>query len=268
MNVIELREATVVLGGTRVLDGLTLTIGAGEHTAILGPNGAGKSTLMKLLALELYPLPAANGTPAVRVFGQDRWDVFELRSHLGIVSPDLHDRFVHGNSSGAITARDAALSGFFASQGVFGYQRVTAQMRRAAAEALERMGVGHLAEVTLDRVSTGEARRVVIARALVRRPRALMLDEPTRGLDVVARHRFLEQLRGIARDGTTLIVVTHHADEIVPEIGRVVLLNGGRIVSDGAKGAVLTDAALGAAYGVPLAVDVVDGYYHVRVSPA
>jgi iron complex transport system ATP-binding protein len=268
-SVIELRDATVVLGGTRVLDGLTLTIGAGQHTAILGPNGSGKSTLMKLLALELYPvvLPGTNDVPPVRVFGKDRWDVFELRSRLGIVSADLHDRFVQGNSNGAITARDAALSGFFASQGVFGHQQVTEEMRRAAGEALVRMGVGHLAGVTLDRMSTGEARRVVIARALVRRPEALMLDEPTRGLDVVARHGFLERIRAVAQGGTTLVVVTHHANEIIPEIDRVILLNGGRILCDGAKASVLTDATISRAYGVPLAVEAIDGYYRVRVRP-
>jgi len=101
---LDLNNASVVLGGARILDGLTLTIPVGEHAAILGPNGAGKSTFMKLLTLQLYPLSHANGTPPIRVFGQERWDVFALRSQLGIVSADLHDRFTHGNSSGVITA--------------------------------------------------------------------------------------------------------------------------------------------------------------------
>src|SRR5258706_10995064 len=90
---LEINDASVVLGGARILDGLTLTIRVGDHTAILGPNGAGKSTLMKLLTLQLYPFASANGTPSVRVLGRDRWDVFNLRAQLGIVSADLHDRF-------------------------------------------------------------------------------------------------------------------------------------------------------------------------------
>ena len=130
---LELSGATVVLGGTRVLDGLTLSIAAGEHTAIVGPNGAGKSTFIKLLTLQQYPLPTANGTPPIRVMGRDRWDVFSLRSQLGIVSADLHDRFVHGNSSGAIHGLDAVVSGFFASQGVFAHQQVTEAMRGSGA---------------------------------------------------------------------------------------------------------------------------------------
>jgi iron complex transport system ATP-binding protein len=263
---LELRDASVDLGGVRVLDALTLTIATGEHTAILGPNGAGKSTFIKLLTLQQYPVPTNNGTPPIRVFGRDRWDVFALRSQLGIVSADLHDRFVHGNSNGTIRGVEAVLSGFFASQGVFAHQRVTAEMRRLAVEALERVGAAHLAAATLDTMSTGEARRVLIARALVHKPQALVLDEPTRGLDLVARHEFLERVRAIARQGTTILLVTHHVDEIMPEIERVVLLKGGRIACDGRKEDVLRTETLSAAFDAPLAVSEASGYYHVRVA--
>ena len=262
---LEIHDASVVLGTTRVLDGLTLTIRTGEHTAILGPNGAGKSTLMKLLTLQLYPLPGTNGAPAIRVFGQERWDVFALRAQLGIVSADLHDRFVQGNSNGSITGRDAVLSGFFASQGLFSHLRVTDAMRRQAADALDRVDAPHLAAAPLDTMSTGEARRVLIARALVHAPRALVLDEPTRGLDLVARHQFMERVRRVALQGTTIILVTHHVDEIIPEIGRVILLGRGRVAFDGPKPAALTAAVLGQVFGAPLAVDEANGYYSVRV---
>jgi iron complex transport system ATP-binding protein len=262
---LELSHATVILGGTRILDDLTLTIAAGEHTAILGPNGAGKSTFIKLLTLQQYPLSTANGTPPIRVFGRDRWDVFELRSQLGIVSADLHDRFVHGNSNGTITGLDAVLSGFFASQGVFAHQRVTDTMRRQAGEALESIGAGRLAAATLDTMSTGEARRVLIARALVHKPVALVLDEPTRGLDLVARHDFMEQVRQIARRGTTILLVTHHVDEIIPEIERVLLLQRGRIACDAPKHAALTAERLGRIFDARLAVEQSGGYFHVRV---
>ena len=264
---LELTNATVVLGGARVLDGLTLTLPAGRHAAILGPNGAGKSTLMKLLTLQLYPAAAdREDTPApVRVFGQERWDVFALRSRLGIVSADLHDRFVHGNSNGVVTAVDAVVSGFFATQGVFAHQRVTGDMRVHAAEALARVGAEHLAQRTFDTLSTGEARRVLIARALVHRPEVLVLDEPTRGLDLVARHAFMERVRAVARDGTTILLVTHYADEIIPEIDRVVLLKRGRIAADGPKRQVLTAAALSDAFDAPLVVDCIDGYYRVEI---
>ncbi len=254
-----------MLGETRVLDGLTLSIPAGEHTAILGPNGAGKSTLVKLLTLELYPLATSAETSPIRVFGQDRWDVFELRSKLGIVSADLHDRFVHGNSNGVLTGLDAVVSGFFATHGVFAHQRVTGAMRRRAMDALERVDATRLASATLDTMSTGEARRVLIARALVHEPVALVLDEPTRGLDLVSRHQFMERVRAIARAGTTILLVTHYVDEIIPEIARVILLRRGRVDRDGAKAAVLSSEHLSRAFDAPLSVEESGGYFHVRV---
>jgi iron complex transport system ATP-binding protein len=260
---VELRGATVVLGGARVLDRLTLSISLGEHTAILGANGAGKSTFVKLLTLQQYPL--ANGDDApIRVLGRDRWDVFALRSQLGIVSADLHDRFVQGNTNGVVSAIDAVTSGFFASHGLFAHQRGTDAMREAARDALVRMGVGHLAETPLATMSTGEARRVLIARALVHNPRALVLDEPTRGLDLIARHRFMERVRAVAREGTTILLVTHYIDEIIPEIERVVLLKQGRVAVDAAKADALDAARLTDVFDAPVAVDHVDGYYYAR----
>jgi iron complex transport system ATP-binding protein len=265
---LEITDASVVLGTARVLDRLTLTIRTGEHTAILGPNGAGKSTLMKLLTLQLYPLAGANGAPAVRVFGHERWDVFALRAQLGIVSADLHERFVQGNADGMITGRNTVLSGFFASQGLFSHQRVTDAMRRQAGDALDRVDAAHLADTPLNTMSTGEARRVLIARALVHRPKALVLDEPTRGLDLVARHHFVERVRAVAQRGTTIVLVTHHVDEIFPEIDRVILLGRGRVAFDGPKATALTAPILGEVFGASLAVDEAHGYYHVRVMDA
>jgi iron complex transport system ATP-binding protein len=279
---LELNHASVVLGGVRILDDLTLTIAAGEHTAILGPNGAGKSTFIKLLTMQLYPAvieetederqtvregsSQAGTLPPIRVFGRDRWDVFTLRSQLGIVSADLHDRFVHGNSNGVITGLDAVLSGFFASYGVFAHQRITATMRRQAADALDRVDAGQLATRMLDTMSTGEARRVMIARALVQQPKALVLDEPTRGLDLVARHQFMERVRAVARGGTTLLIVTHHVEEIIPEVSRVIVIKDGQVAADGAKADVLTSRHLSAAFGAPIVVQEADGYFHVHVS--
>ena len=262
---LQLCSAAVVLGGVRVLDNLTLSIDVGEHAAILGPNGAGKSTLMRLLTLQLYPLMDREGQPPIRLFGRDRWNVFELRSQMGIVSADLHDRFVHGNSNGVVNALDAVASGFLATHGVFAHQRVTAAMRAQALEALDRVGAAALATRTLDTLSTGEARRVLIARALVHTPKVLVLDEPTRGLDLVARHAFMERVRDVARQGTTILLVSHYVEEIIPEIDRVVLLERGRIAFDGPKRDVLTGPRLSQIFAGPLVVHESAGYFHVRV---
>ena len=262
--VLELTSATVIRDDRPVLDRLTLTIHEREHTAILGPNGAGKSALVRLLTHEDRPLAGDDGVPPVRVFGDSRWDVFELRAQLGIVSADLHQRFVFGNNEGRVTAEAAVLSSFFASQGILRYGRVTADMRTRAGEALERMGVSHLLKRRLDEMSSGEARRVLLARALVTAPRALILDEPTTGLDLIARHGFMERVREIARAGTTLILITHHIEEIVPEIQRVILLRHGRVAADGDKPSVLTAPQLSGLFESPVAVDQDEGYYYAR----
>ena len=216
---LELHGATVVLGGTRILDGLTLTIAAGEHTAILGPNGAGKSTFIKLLTLQQYPLPAANGTPPIRVMGRDRWDVFALRVADGdrlTRSPrPVRARQLQRHDHRARRGRCPAFS---RARGSSRISRSPARCAGGAARRWRRVGAAHLAAATLDTMSTGEARRVLIARALVHQPRALVLDEPTRGLDLVARHEFLERIRAVAQQGTTILLVTHHVDEIIPEI--------------------------------------------------
>jgi iron complex transport system ATP-binding protein len=258
--VLQLTHATVLKNGVRALDGVSLAIAEGEHTAIVGPNGSGKSTLINLLTLQDRPF-ADGGGPAVRVFGRELWNVFELRAILGVVSADLHHRFVQGNSNGRISGRDAVISGFFASQGVMAHAEVTEEMRARADQALERMEAEQLGGKLINEMSTGEARRVLIARALVTSPRALVLDEPTTGLDLIARHRFLELVRRIAQSGPTLLLVTHHVEEIIPEIARVVLLRQGRVAADGAKETTLTSARLSEAFGSPVSLRRDDGYY-------
>jgi iron complex transport system ATP-binding protein len=263
-SVLELKGATVVKDGRRVLDDVSLTIGAGEHTAIVGPNGAGKSILLSLLTHAERPLASTDGTPTVRVFGKRSWNIFDLRSQLGVVSSALHHHFVNGNSEGSISGEAAVLSAFLNSYGILRYGEITAKMRARAAEALAAAGASHLADRMLDEMSSGEARRVLLARAFATAPRALILDEPTTGLDMVARHGFMESVRRLARAGTTLILITHHIEEIVPEIERVVLLLQGRIVADGAKSAVLTEDRLSGVFGHPIRIEESGGYQYAR----
>jgi iron complex transport system ATP-binding protein len=260
-TVLEIANATVVKNGVTVLDRLTLRIDAGEHTAILGPNGAGKTTLINLLTRDDYALARPGAAPPVRIFGSATWDLFDLRSKLGIVSADLHQQFVAGNSLGQICGEDAVVSGFFATKGFLLYASVTDELRARALDALRRFDAEELARKPLSEMSTGEARRVLIARALVTGPQALVLDEPTAGLDMVARRRFLESVRRLAGQGTTIVLVTHHVEEIVPEIGRVILLQRGRIAADGTKEALLTTARLTATFDAAVAVHRSDGWY-------
>ena len=254
-------RATVLRDGRALLDRLSLDIAQGQHTAILGPNGSGKSTLVKLVERRLYPLVHDDGSAVVRIFGRDRWNVAELRSLLGVVSSDLRREFEATHE----TALDTVLSGFFASMTLGRDHMVTDEMRTRALDALERVGATPLAGRDVSTLSTGEARRVLIARALVHRPRALLLDEPCAGLDPGTRRRFLDLLRQLAREGTTLVLVTHHVEEIIPEIGHVVMLSEGRLFAEGPKERMLAEAKLSALFDWPMDVARVDGFYDARL---
>ena len=248
---IELDRASVIRGQVRVLHELSLRIDQGQHTALLGANGCGKSTLIKLVTRELYPLARTGGPPPVQVLGQSRWQVDRLRSQLGIVTGDFGAQLAGLHE---LTAEDAVLGGLFASFVVPPFRENTDDMRQRAAEALERAHALPLRRRPYAELSTGEARRVLIARALVNRPLALLLDEPGTGLDLVARGHLLAMLRALARDGVTLVLVTHHIEEIVPEIERVVVLQGGRVLADGPRARMLDGELLSRAFGGPVRV--------------
>jgi iron complex transport system ATP-binding protein len=254
---IELDRATVVRGQTTVLDALTLRIVAGQHTVLLGPNGCGKSTFIKLINRELYPLAREGETP-VKVMGQQRWVVNELRTRLGVVTGDL-TRDLQDMPN--LDVESAVLTGFFASFMLPPDAEVSEPMRERAREALQRVGAGALIARQVAEISTGEMRRVLIARALVHQPQALLLDEPTAGLDLVAQRDFLQLLKELAGQGITLVLVTHHIEEIVAEIDRVILLRDGGVYADGGRASTLTSENLSAVFGGELRVRREDDRY-------
>src|SRR5262249_55419093 len=217
-----------------------------------------------LLTLEDYPLAGRNGVSPLRWFGESRLSVASLRQRLGIVTGDLDTMFARYSRGGRVSGLEAAASGYFATQGLFAHQSVGDAVWRGAADALARVDAGHLQSKLLTEMSAGERRRVLIARALVTNPEALLLDEPTTGLDLVARHHFMETVRRLAVGGATILLVTHHVDEVIPEMGRVLLLSGGRIAYDGLPHEVLTARRLSEVYGAPMVVHQREGYYRVE----
>lgn len=243
-------------GESLALQDVSLRIGLGEHVAILGPNGCGKSTLIKTITRECYPLVREGSS--VRIMGRDHWNVFELRTLLGIVSSDLMTACTR-----EVTGRDIALSGFFSSIGIWPHQQVTEEMHKKAEQALEMLEVAHLADRFTDEMSSGEARRVLIARALVHDPRALILDEPSTALDLFAQHELRLIFRKLAQAGIGIVMVTHHLSDLIPEIERVVLIDHGQIVADGPKREILVAPRLSELFGLPLDLTERDGYYNL-----
>ncbi len=253
MQILEIQNAIVYRGRNKVFDDLSLRIGAGEHTAIVGPNGAGKTTMLKVLAREIYP-----SRGSVRIYGQDRWNVWELRKQLGIVSADLQQNYApHARGI------DVVKSGFYASIDTFGHQTFTDDQNRTAARLARDLGIEHLSGTSFSQMSTGEQRRHLLGRALVHDPSTLVLDEPTTGLDLTGQFQYLHTIRELMNSGKTLILVTHHIHEIPPEIGRVILIKNGKVMLQDSKENALTDQNLSGLFDVPVKVVVHNGFYQV-----
>jgi iron complex transport system ATP-binding protein len=252
-----LDRVTVIRGEHAALNDVTLRIEAGENVCILGPNGCGKSTLIKTITRECYPL-AREGS-SISIMGKDRWNIFELRSHLGIVSQDL----VSCCTTGA-TGLDVVLSAFFSSTHIFPHHHPAPEQLARAHASLERLGIHHLAGRPVTQMSSGEAKRTLIARALVHDPQALLFDEPGNTLDIAAQFQLRGAMRQLAQSGLGILLVTHHVSEIIPEISRVILLKQGGILADGPKDSVLTSETLSALFAVPVRLFRDDGYFHIH----
>ena len=253
---VDLNNVQVIRGDNVALDDFSLRINSGEHVAILGPNGCGKSTLIKTITRECYPIIREGSS--MTILGQSRWNVFELRSVLGIVSNDLMTD-VTGETSG----REVVLSGFFSSTKIFDHLTVEESHRERADAVLKRIGVPHLADRPVQEMSSGEAKRILIARALVHNPRTLLFDEPSNSLDVFAQHGLRETMRELARSGIGVVLVTHHLSDVIPEIDRVVLMRSGKILADGKKEDLLEPKQISHLFGLKVEITRRDGYFHL-----
>jgi iron complex transport system ATP-binding protein len=257
---LELRQVNVARGDRVVLHEVDLTIRAGEHVAILGPNGCGKSTLIMAMTCQIYPIFAPGMT--VSIFGRERWDLTQLRKHFGVVSAGLMGTDLPGERTAVTTGLDAVIAGFFSASTLWPNLHVTAEMRDRAVEALERMEALHLAAQLVGEMSAGEKRRILIARALVHRPRQLLLDEPSNALDLAAQRELRESLRRLAQEGTGLVMVTHHLGDILPEIERIILMRDGCIVADGPREELLTAPKLSELFNAPVRIGRDDEWLH------
>ncbi len=222
--------------------------------AILGPNGCGKSTLLKTITCECYPL--AREETRVRILGRERWDLTELKRRMGVVSAELP-----GKPMLSTTGFDAILTGFFSSSTLWPNLTVTAVMRERAEEVLVLVGAEELREKPVGEMSAGQQRRVMIGRALAGGGEMLLLDEPSNALDLGAQHDLRVILRELAQRGVAIVLITHQIADILPEMGRIVMMRDGRIVADGTKGELLTAARLSGLFGREIEVSERGGWW-------
>jgi iron complex transport system ATP-binding protein len=238
---------------TKVFDGVSLHIKEGERVAILGPNGAGKSTLLKLIDRSIYPVEDGG---SLTLFGSKNFHLWDLREKIGVVSQELQEDYTPYS-----TALEVVVSGFFGAIGAHDHFIPERWQIEKARDLLALIGLGSHEKQMFQRLSTGQKRRLLLARALIHDPKALILDEPLSGLDMGAGLVMLEAIRKFCGEGRSLVVATHHLSEIIPEIERVILLCEGEVFKDGRKESVLTGCNLSRIYGVPISVQECKGWY-------
>src|ERR1044071_6197879 len=259
-TILEVRDLQVRRGDTTILDGVSWRVEPGQHWAILGANGSGKTSLLS--ALTGYLTPSDGDVVALgRRYGESDWR--ELRRRIGLVSSSVRQMMPESEP-----ALETIVSGKFAMIDLWG--RVTASERVRATRILKQIECLPLAERPWGVLSQGERQRVLIGRALMADPPLLILDEPCAGLDPVAREHFLQFVERLARNATapTLVLVTHHVEEITPAFTHVLILKGGRVLAQGAKSKMLTSATLSRAFHAPLKLRHKRGRYSLRVAPS
>jgi iron complex transport system ATP-binding protein len=254
--IIEMRNVNVRKQDSVLLSDVNLRIEAGEKLAIIGPNGSGKSSLVKVMTGEFWHDASTPGA-FVKLMGKEHWDLFDVRRAFGYVSSDLQYEFKR-----EIPCLDAVISGAFGSIGTNRSHDIDERLRERALEALRKVESAHLAPRAVASLSTGEARRVLMARAMVNDPMALILDEPMTSLDLIGKGIVMEAMRSLAKSGRALVLVTHDPSEIPPEVERVVMMKHGRIFVDSDASA-LNQENLRALYEVPLRLKKVEGRYLV-----
>ncbi|XZE22434.1 ABC transporter ATP-binding protein [Pirellulaceae bacterium SH449] len=228
---VEMSEVVVELNGFRILDINELIIPRNENVIIFGPNGSGKSTLLKLLMKFFYPSAIENRSGVIRILGKEAWNVWELRSQIGFVSSEIDHHFMTGRS-GRLTPLDAVLTGFESSELEIDPSAMTPERMEIARNWLDFFELEANSTKRVSWLSTGERRRVMLARSMVLGASSLLLDEPTSGLDMVAREKLLRKLEELAASGIQIVLVTHHLEEVVAPIERCVMLKNGSIVQD------------------------------------
>lgn len=251
----ELNNITAFRGDRKVLQNFNLTLHEGESVAILGPNGCGKSTLLKLLTREIYHVDKPESSLLIK--GQDRINLMQLREWLGVVSQDLQEFYTPYTKG-----RDVVASGLLGAIGVHDHLQLTESQQQRVDEVIGQLGLAYLNDTMFQRLSTGQQRRLLLARALIHNPSTLIFDEPTNSLDLQASFELIATMRELVQLGTNLLIATHHVQEVVPEIERIIFMKDGQIIADGEKAALLTAEHLSDLYGVKLKLMVQDGFYH------
>lgn len=250
----QLQDAVVRRNGKKILEVPDFKLHEQESLALLGPNGAGKSTFIQLISREVAPLYREK--PPVLFRGKDRCTLQEIKQSIGLVSATMQDQIaVHMKSL------EIVCGGYFGTLGVPRPFVVSDQAKQQALKVMDLLGIAEAADRDALTLSSGQKRRILFARALVNEPDVLVLDEPCNGLDPQGMFHVRRSMRTLAQSGTSIILVTHYPEDIIPEIKRIVMIKNGEVFADGSKSELLVDQKISALFDVDLSVHEDDGYY-------
>jgi iron complex transport system ATP-binding protein len=246
--VLQLENVSLLRDGNWILQDVNWKINSGENWVLLGLNGSGKTAILNLLNAYFFPTKGK-----ITVLGLEFGKTYlseKLRKQIGFVSSSLQEKFHPGDN-----AFEVVLSGAFASIGL--YETPTDEMRQKAVNLLEALGCIRYANRNYEKLSQGEKQRVLIARALMADPTLLILDEPTNGLDFIAREQLLESIERIAKSPSapTIIYVTHHVEEIMPVFTKTILLKEGQVFADGDTTKLISNEKLSDFFNLPVHVE-------------
>ncbi|WP_407271740.1 ABC transporter ATP-binding protein [Radiobacillus sp. PE A8.2] len=243
--VLQLEGVSLKREGSWIINDVNWAINSGEHWALLGLNGAGKTALLYMMCAYYFPT-SGQLTVLNRRFGRDELGE-SLRKKIGLVSSTLKERLYDSDN-----AYQIVLSGAFASIGL--YNTPTDEMREKAQSLLKELGCFGYANRRYETLSQGEKQRVLIARALMADPELLILDEPTNGLDFIAREQLLEAVEIISRkaEAPTIIYVTHHVEEILPVFTHTLLLKQGKVYKSGETKDIIAKNVLDSFFEIPI----------------
>lgn len=255
-HVVSARDVTVVRDGNTILEGVDWDIGPGEGWVVFGPNGSGKTTLIEVVSSYLFP---TRGTVSVLGETLRKTDARELRARIGYVGP-LTGRFIRAN----FRVSEIVVTGLHASfVGPEWHDYRQGDWDRAI-DCLRQVGAEELAERTFKTLSEGEKKRVILARSLMTEPRLILLDEAYAALDLGARERLVGALANLVRADRSVVVVTHHVEEIPPGFANILMLSGGRVVACGPIEDALTSESLSRTFDLPLEVNRQNGRWRAR----
>ncbi|WP_269623003.1 ABC transporter ATP-binding protein [Prochlorococcus marinus] len=242
----------------KILDQITFNLSIKQNTVIIGPNGSGKSTLIRTITKHIYPKYQIDSH--IKIFGEDNINIWKLRTHIGFLITEIDSRIKN-----TTLVKDVILSGFQGTYGLVNYKLITAAHIKALNNLLCKMNLNGISDYYSD-LSDGQKRRVLIARAIVNKPKVLILDEPTSMLDIKCTYELLDSLSKLVKDGITLLYVTNNIQNIILETERVILIKKGKIIADGDPNKILTSKNLSYLYEYDLNVDFLNGFW--RISPS